>query len=189
MAKHKNESMTDPDAPKAGEATGASDDVYYDDFDDYDTGPTDLVELVVFSIGGTRYALMVDDVEEVINLGALTFVPRAGAHVLGIASVRGSIVPVIEFARLVMGNVPEGVEGCKLLIVKTDSAPLGLRVDKKVVIMSLSQSQIKEAPPEMEENNFVSGVFTIGESFVALLNADKIRNITAIGGEFNESKA
>jgi purine-binding chemotaxis protein CheW len=44
---------------------------------------------------------------EVVNLPALTRVPGAPAHVLGVFALRGEVLPVIDLVRLVGGPQPE----------------------------------------------------------------------------------
>jgi chemotaxis signal transduction protein len=51
-------------------------------------------------VGGEQYALGVEFVREVVDLGELTPVPGAGASVLGLRNVGGEIVPAFDLARI-----------------------------------------------------------------------------------------
>jgi purine-binding chemotaxis protein CheW len=51
--------------------------------------------LCVFAVGDARFALRMTDVREVMVVHELTPVPCAGAHVLGAANLRGTIVTVV----------------------------------------------------------------------------------------------
>ena len=61
---------------------------------------------LVFACGESLYALPADKSAEVVSLSALTRVPGAPAHVLGVFAHRGEVVPVVDLAVLV-GSKPE----------------------------------------------------------------------------------
>jgi purine-binding chemotaxis protein CheW len=69
--------------------------------------PTEVLELLVFSLGGERYAIEMAYVLEAIPLRGLTPVPCAPPFVLGVVNHRGQILPVLDLRRLLE---PAGVE-------------------------------------------------------------------------------
>ena len=56
----------------------------------------ELVELLTFSLSNEEYAFRVSDVEEVLRMQKITMVPTMPDYVLGITSLRGKIIPVID---------------------------------------------------------------------------------------------
>ena len=65
-----------------------------DDVTEADAGG--LVELLTFSLSNEEYAFRVNDVEEVLRIQKITMVPTMPDYVLGITSLRGKIIPVID---------------------------------------------------------------------------------------------
>src|SRR5438445_3290016 len=59
---------------------------------------------LVFSCGQSWYAVPAERAAEVVSLPALTRVPGAPAHLLGVFAHRGEVIPVIDMGLLVGGN-------------------------------------------------------------------------------------
>ena len=49
-------------------------------------------------VGRERYALPIENVLEVAELGSLSALPGAGAAVLGVRNLRGQVLPVFDLA-------------------------------------------------------------------------------------------
>ncbi|WP_332812110.1 chemotaxis protein CheW [Sphingomonas sp.] len=52
--------------------------------------------LLIVTLAGQRIALRASDVEAVVEIGALVPVPRAAAHVAGLAALRSKVLTVID---------------------------------------------------------------------------------------------
>jgi purine-binding chemotaxis protein CheW len=52
--------------------------------------------LLIVTLAGQRIALRAADVEAVVEIGALVPVPRAAAHVAGLAALRSKVLTVID---------------------------------------------------------------------------------------------
>jgi purine-binding chemotaxis protein CheW len=78
-----------------------------------DLGPAPGSELLVFRAGPERFALSVSAVEAVIEMPRLQPLPGMPAGMLGVAQLRGTLVPVYSPARVL--NVP--VEGAHAAII------------------------------------------------------------------------
>jgi purine-binding chemotaxis protein CheW len=55
---------------------------------------------LVFACGESLYAVPADRAQEVVSLPALTRVPGAPAHLLGVFAHRGEVIPVIDLGAL-----------------------------------------------------------------------------------------
>ncbi len=65
-----------------------------------------LRNVLVFALGGARYALELRWVREVVSMTAITPVPTAPAAIAGTMNFRGAIVPVIGPAALFAPHPP-----------------------------------------------------------------------------------
>jgi chemotaxis signal transduction protein len=72
----------------------------------YDPRRMALRNVLVFALGGARYALELRWVREVVSVNAITPVPTAPAAIAGTMNFRGAIVPVIGPAALFAPNPP-----------------------------------------------------------------------------------
>lgn len=82
------------------------------------------------TLAGYRFAVEVRYAREVVVFEEYTVVPLAPAHLLGVASVRGDIMPVVDIGPL-LGLAP-AVAGhpVRALVVEGDGIKVGLMIDE-----------------------------------------------------------
>jgi purine-binding chemotaxis protein CheW len=85
--------------------------------------------LLIVTIAGERIAIPAADVESVVELEALIPVPRAAAHVAGLAALRSRVLTVIDcLASLELTS--KGSQSLKeAIIVEADGHPYALLVE------------------------------------------------------------
>lgn len=101
-------------------------------------------EFLKFVCEKDAYAVALTGVQEIVVPPPLTPVPRSRASILGVASVRGQLVTVVDF-RLVM-NLPPGDparRGRLLLGRGPDQELMALKVDEVHQVLRLSPNQIE----------------------------------------------
>jgi purine-binding chemotaxis protein CheW len=83
---------------------------------------------VRFRVGAESFALPVEQVLEVAELGELSPVPGAPPSVLGVRNLRGQVLPVIDLAT-VLGTAPAN-SASKLVIAEQSGRRAGLAIDQ-----------------------------------------------------------
>jgi purine-binding chemotaxis protein CheW len=94
----------------------------------------DAVALMLVRVGGRWFSLDARMVQEVAVKGAVTRVPTAARHVLGVAGLRGDVVPVISLEQMI-GSVGPAAPGLgttlpRLVVVRAGECDLALVVDE-----------------------------------------------------------
>jgi purine-binding chemotaxis protein CheW len=94
----------------------------------------EVAALLLVRVGGQWFALDARMVQEVAVKGAVTRVPRAARHVLGVAGLRGGVVPVISLQQMIGiagPAAPElGTTLPRLVVVRAGDCELALVVDE-----------------------------------------------------------
>ncbi|GIW12607.1 MAG: hypothetical protein KatS3mg062_0046 [Tepidiforma sp.] len=91
--------------------------------------PDGPAQCVIFRTGGTRQALPIDVVREILVPGDLTPAPGSPPEVLGLTQVRGQALPVIDLAkRLGLAAAPIGPER-RLVVAAWEGQAVALLVD------------------------------------------------------------
>jgi purine-binding chemotaxis protein CheW len=92
-------------------------------------------------VGGEQYALGVEHVHEVVDLGELTPVPGSTDSVLGLRNVNGEIVPVFDLAG-VLGVERDGLRSDvgrrRLLVAESDGQRAAFAVDEVIDVAPIA---------------------------------------------------
>jgi chemotaxis signal transduction protein len=121
-------------------------------------------------IGTELYALSVEHVLEIAEIGDLTPFPGAGAAVLGIRNLRGQVLPVFDLAALL------GIDGAgapsRLVVAETHGRKAGLAIDDVTDVCGLPRAT-EEAESELLaatvlDDGRLIGVIDVERVFAAL---------------------
>lgn len=117
------------------------------------------------AVAGEQYALPVDRVLEVAELGEITPVPGSVAEIMGVRNLRGRVIPVMALAALLglPGKDPE-----RIVVAELGERCAGLAVDAVVDVGELPEAS------EQVESPFVHGAALVDGVLVGILDADAV---------------
>jgi len=144
-------------------------------------------EYLSFLLADSTYAVPIGEVREILKLPPVTVVPRAAPDVLGVVSVRGLLVTVIDLRlRLNVPASPACRSGRVLLVTGAGGEVMGLYVDEVLQVHRLSESEIEPVGSALG-GNCADHVAGIGRPEGALLVLLDLRPIVgeAPGGASN----
>jgi purine-binding chemotaxis protein CheW len=104
------------------------------------------VEYLAFLIGGESYAIPIGNIAEILKPLPITEVPRASREVIGVMSVRGRLVTVIDLRKRF--RLRESVHDRKTRILLVDVGGeefIGFLVDEVIQVYRLAESEIEAA--------------------------------------------
>ena len=162
----------------------------------------ELVELLTFSLSNEEYAFRVSDVEEVLRVQEITMVPTMPDYVLGITSLRGKIIPVIDLKtrlglqeKSLSTNSPaarpadnpadnpetvkiSGMEK-KIMIISGPKGMIGATIDKVMGVVRLPLSGMLQPPGHLDEKElkFIEGIVVIEKRFISIIHSDAAMDI------------
>jgi chemotaxis signal transduction protein len=101
----------------------------------------ELRNVIVFAVGGGRYALELRWVREVVSLGFVTGVPTAPTALGGVCNLHGAILPVLDVAALLdLPPGPPARQGDGALVLEAEGIVCALRVDQVDHVASLHEA-------------------------------------------------
>ena len=106
---------------------------------------------VVFEIGGQRLVAPMGQIAEVLSMPEYTSVPLVKPWMLGIANIRGRLLPLTDLSRFL--QVPSGLAQLsqrKVMVIDHDNVFSGLLVDQVIGIEQFTQEQYR---PEAIESS------------------------------------
>jgi purine-binding chemotaxis protein CheW len=135
------------------------------------------VHACVFWLGGQRYALDTVDVVEVVTLAQLVPVPLSPPWLLGLSSLRGTPLPVVELPlvlSLPLTDPPADAGGRPALVMRVDDVLLASRVDRIEAVYAFEGARFESAGPG--ESPAVRGLLEVGRGTgpATLLDHDEL---------------
>lgn len=124
-------------------------------------------------VGAEQYALPVEYVHEVVDLGELTPVPGSAPIVLGLRNVDGEIVPVFDLARILQierdGSPP------RLLVTECRGQRAAFAVDEVIDVGPLAGAMQESESPHLLASTVLDG------ALVGVLAVDALFDSVASG--------
>jgi len=109
-----------------------------------DRGP--LSEYLAFTLANDTYAVPIGAVREILKPPPIAEVPRAPQDVLGVASVRGMLITVIDLRLRFRMAATEPTRRSRILLVEgAEEELIGLLVDEVRQVYRLAEAEIEPA--------------------------------------------
>ena len=137
----------------------------------------EVIEILTFSILREEFAFRISQLKEILKYQRITAVPKMPEYVLGITSLRGKVIPVIDLRiKILPHEKSQGIsEKTKILIIKGPKGMIGAVVDKVSGVMRIAKSEILPPPTHLSEEQlrFVEGVAVLDKRFVSIVNMEE----------------
>ena len=133
------------------------------------------IEILLFSLGGAEvFGINVFKIREVTELMPITQMPGRKGAMMGVMSLRGHVLPVIDLAQSI--GMHTGEAPTKLIIAEFASRSVAFAVHKVDKIVRVEWSCVK--PPQISADALQSFIFGIvmleGERLVSLLDVESV---------------
>jgi len=139
--------------------------------------PADGVELLTFILGAERYAIDLEEVVEITDAHRTTRVPNAAPGTVGIFSLRGSIVTLLD-VRSKLKQPPGSSKDSRIIVIRDRGTLAGFEVDRVVRPARIERGLIEPQPvvAAAEESGFIRGVVRNGDALTIVLDLAKLLN-------------
>jgi purine-binding chemotaxis protein CheW len=85
--------------------------------------------LVLAKIGGRNCAFAADDVQSVVDIGAITPIPRSPDYVIGLSALRSQTLTVLDCRKAIGLSVDQKTTDARAAVVRVDGHTYALLVD------------------------------------------------------------
>lgn len=125
--------------------------------------PAQVWRGIGFSVGGRRLVTSMADITEVMHCPKLARVPGAKAWLMGIANLRGALLPVVNLQGFLRGQPAELDRESRVLVIEQDEILSGLAVEEVFGVKHFLEEQ--RLPDAAATENWLSpyvvGSFTV----------------------------
>ena len=135
-------------------------------------------QFISLKVGSENYAIDILSVREIKGWTSTTVLPNQPEYVLGVLNLRGAIVPVFDLRCRFGQGLTDATRMHVVIIVRVLERTVGVLVDAVSDILTVNVADIRPVP-EMDRTHsteYFSGIVTINDGTVVLLNLDKLFN-------------
>jgi purine-binding chemotaxis protein CheW len=115
--------------------------------------PTDVLELVVFTLAGERYSIEVGYVREVTAVRDLIPVPCTPPCILGVMNHRGRILPILDCRRLFALATREVTTDSRIVAVEAGGMTFGILADALLGAIRVGAHEIMSPPAVLRHDH------------------------------------
>ena len=104
------------------------------------------VEYLAFRLGADTYAVPIGEVREILKMPPITEVPRAPRDIIGVVSVRGLLITLIDLKQRLRVSPAEITKKGRILLVSGAADEIiGLYVDEVLQVYRLTEGEVEIA--------------------------------------------
>ena len=138
--------------------------------------PQDEVELLTFTLGEERYAIEIGDIAEIVGAQTATRIPNADSGIVGVISVRGSIVTLVDVRSRLKQPARAPSKDSRVIVVRKEGGLMGFEVDRVLRPSKIERATIEPQPvvhPD-EESECIRGVIRGQNALTIVLDLSKL---------------
>lgn len=134
-----------------------------------------LVQLLVFHLGGEKYAMNVHNTKTIISVAdqTITPVPQTSRVVKGITNIRGEVVPILDLEEKF--DIEKGSEQ-RIIVGEVNGNSFGMLVDSVDEVTRIEESKIRDPPEILQEaipTEYIGGVIVQEDGIIIILDLEK----------------
>jgi purine-binding chemotaxis protein CheW len=137
-------------------------------------------QVLTFVLGNETYGVDILRVQEIRGWSAVTKIPHAPSHVLGVLNLRGSIVPIVDLRMRFALDRADYTTVTVIIVVSVKSAAgrrdFGVVVDGVSDVVDVNNADVKPAPElgSSSATDYIRGLVPVAERMVVLLDIDRL---------------
>jgi purine-binding chemotaxis protein CheW len=137
-------------------------------------------QVLTFVLGKETYGVDILRVQEIRGYSAVTKIPHAPPHVLGVLNLRGSIVPIVDLRMRFALDRAEYTAVTVIIVVAVMSSAgrrdFGVVVDGVSDVVDVNTEEVKPAPDlgSRGTTDYIRGLVPVSDRMVVLLDIDRL---------------
>jgi purine-binding chemotaxis protein CheW len=144
------------------------------------------IRICLFSVSGDYYAVTVDVLAEIIIPQKIFPIPTTPSYVIGVISLRGNIVPIVDIRPALALPPASGIN--HVAIIRSNQTTIGIIVDVVSEVISVPLSSVLPLPAEVStqdasaktRSRYLKAMIRRPEGVAALLNIDRLFEALAV---------
>lgn len=146
----------------------------------------DELHLVNFEVADQEYAIIIDDVQEIVQVPELiVHVPHSESHVLGLMTLRNRLLPLVSLRRMFGLPNRDADENSRIVVVSLGNASVGVVMDSVNEVLRVARTDVDAMPGLLAKDGGLSDISQIcrldsGKRLVSILSVGNMFRHAAI---------
>lgn len=111
-----------------------------------DRAGTPVVDLACFELAGQTYAVAIAHVREILVTPAVTPLPESPPVIEGVIDLRGTLIPVVDLARLLVRDGQAPGSRSRTFVVAVRDFVVGFRVERATQVVAVPVASLEPVP-------------------------------------------
>ncbi|MDO8652206.1 MAG: chemotaxis protein CheW [Undibacterium sp.] len=147
---------------------------------------SDELHLVSFEVAQQEYAIIIDDVQEIVQVPDLiVHVPHSESHVLGVMTLRNRLLPLVSLRCMFGLPTKDADENSRIVVVSLGAASVGVVMDSVNEVLRVARSDVDAMPSLLAKDGNMSDIAQIcrldsGKRLVSILSVGNMFRHAAI---------
>lgn len=131
---------------------------------------------VGWRVGSRRLASRFDEVAEILPMPALTHVPGGQPWLLGVANVRGNLMPVVDLRQFLQGERTVLHAGQRVMVMRQPGGAVAALIDELFGQRSFHDTDLADAGElaEGRYGHFIERAYRVGEVMWGVFSLDRL---------------
>ncbi len=154
------------------------------------TSQEPIQQFLTFKVSNEEYGVSLMSVREIKGWAKATRLPNSPEFMKGVINLRGVVIPIFDLRkRFKMGDT-EPNEKNVVIMLAVGKRLIGILVDAVSDILNVNSSEVRPAPhvESKIEADFVSGIISIDEKMVVILDIQKVFDTETLSAAEKVSK-
>jgi purine-binding chemotaxis protein CheW len=133
-----------------------------------------MEHLCTFDVDTLFIGIPISRIQEILRPQPVTPVPLAPSTILGLMSLRGQIVPVINLAERLGVQMQDGGAEAFNVLIRTPDGPVSLLVDRVGDVLEVSPDNFEPAPDTLRSSMrpLIRGAYKLERRLLLALDAE-----------------
>ncbi len=139
-------------------------------------GSDEVLQFATFRLNSEIFGINILQVQEIQLPQEITPVPRAQPYVLGLISLRGQIVTLIDLRKRLRMDTRRAIDHPYHVVVKTPQTIACFEVDEIGDVINVSLGEYRPPPDSVHavDRGFLDGVYSMPDGILSVLKVDAV---------------
>ena len=156
-----------------------------------DVNLLDSDQMALFFVGNETFGIVINKIREIVRVPIITSVPNAPDFLVGLANLRGRVLPVIDARKRLGLFSAEVTDSSRILVIENGDNSTGILVDRVKGVSSIEGLTVEEPPAIISnglDRKFIKSVIKNGNGEKIVMEFETT-NFCAIDLNFSASRA